>query len=371
MIVPKPYFVSPEKLGPETRAIDKTRYNLNIDYTYVNNTGLKLYLYTRDGVVTEFPPAGARYCVSREAFEIHKEIGYLGVNFNITTPVDHEPSYKGNYERDIYKRQLEFDINGDPQYANTKSSRFTLFKVSQADLMRVKSMHITNLDIVISTQGPETGMSHPLTMHGECYRLLNDMVKETNLTEFFSFNILFVDNDDSYGERFINISGKTIKLHRAKSSSHVSGFYVFELEGKGLLPPKYYKDEEALKEDGIVIFRSRDESKTGGGPKSIYDGEVLERKREIEELKHKNEIEALEFKKKLDIMNNQFKEKEFFYKEEETRWKREYEDLNRKYKEAAETRARFYDSLKMAGTIIGGIASAVTAVIYAYKASSK
>lgn len=371
LLVPKPYFIAPEKLDPKTRGVDKSRYNLTSELTFVNNTGLKVYLYTRDGIVTEFPPGDSRYMVGSEAFEIHKEIGYLGVRFNVTTPMDHEETYQGNLEKEVYKKQLEFDVNSEPQFLNTKSTRFSLFKISQAKLMACKSMHITNLDIVVSTLGPETGMSHPLTFHGDCYRLLNDMVKETNLTELFSFNILFVDNSDDFGDRFINISGKTIKLHRTKSSSHTSGFYVFDLDGKGLTPPRFYETEEDLKvKEGILVFRSKDESDTGGNPKSIYEGEVLERKKEIDYLKHKNELESLDYKKKLDIMNNEFKEKEFHYKEAEAKHKREYEELSRKYREAADARAKLYDSLKMAGTIIGGIASAVTAFIYAYKSSN-
>lgn len=362
--VVEPLVILPEKIDHAIRNMDKYHCNLSVNVTYVNNTGVTVYLYTRDGVVTEFPPCSQNFSVGQERFEIHKEHHFLGINFNISTPLDFDETFKGNAEREIYRKQHEADIEGVRQHPGTRSARFVKFSLTQAELQQKQSVHITNLDIVLSLLPPKEGISHPLTLHGDNYRLFHDIFKDMKLDWLTSFNILFIDNEDTFGDRYINVSGKALKITKTKSIMHCSGFYVFHLDGTALKPPKYYKSEEdLLKGEDLILYKSYEEAYTGGSPKSIYELEVLNKKIEFDKLKHQHEKESFEFKKQIDELTNSFREKEYQYK-------KELNDLNREYETQTLGRKKLSEDVKWGLGIASAILGAVATIIVTMKPKS-
>ncbi len=359
--VSEPVPVIPEKLDIKIRNMDKYPYNFSSSFTYVNNTDVTVYLYTRDGVVTEFPPCNQNFSVGQERFEIHKELNFLGVRHNISTPLDYDEDYKGNPERDIYRKQHEQDVDGCRQHPGTRSARFVKFAIMQTELKAKKSIHITNLDIVISSHPPSEGISHPLTLHGDNYRLFHELFKDMKLDWLMSFNILFVDNEDTLGDRYINVSGKAIKVSKTKSHMHCSGFYIFHLDGSSIKPPCYYRtEEELLKSENLILYKNFEEAFTGGSPKALYEVEVLKKKIEFDTLKHSHERESFEFRKKIDELTNEFREKEFQYK-------KELNDITREYETQTLGRKKMSEEIKWGLGIAAGIITAISTIVVAMK----
>ena len=350
-ILSKPCFIPPEKLNLNTRHPIQYNNRMNTTITYVNKTKVPIYLITRDGVVSKHDPESNQFGLESQ-FEIHHQINYIGVNFNIQSTLDVDKNYEGNLVKTIYNAQEANDsIPGI--YKGCSSDRYVAYCINIDYLTQRRSIYVTNLDVVISLDDPSVkNVSHPLTLHGVSCRLFHKAFKDTNMDAMSLIGFMIIDNDSFFkSEKFINISGVVTKINSVKDTTRPSGFYVFSWEGDTHKPVKLFELEN-ISNSGFSVFSSYEEAFTGGTPKSIYEEKTAKQKQE-------DELRLSEAKLAAEKLAFDFKEMELEYKKLLIELEMKNAKLKRELEEGILKRKAFTEEVKWG---LGIIAAGLTAV---------
>jgi hypothetical protein len=375
---PEATYVKPDNIPLNVRVTPHLVQRLSTTITYTNKTQQTVYVLTRDGVTTSFPPA-SNIISAEQRFEVYKYTNYNGVNFNIPTLLDGDSKYQQSIDKSIYAEQEAFD-NKPGSHRGWSSDRYLQHGIDIATLLERKSLYLPNLDVVITIESPNSGITHPLTLHGECADVFHRAFKPFNMTCMTSFNILLIDNEDAIGARYINISGKVIRVLSVKDTTRPSGLYIFDMKKGVIEPPRIYPLDD-LNSSGYLFFASYEEAYSGGSPKAIFEKEIAanklemeqyaqdlsNKKREYEEeflkLKQKIERETLETKMNTERELNDFKIKELRYREKIQQLDQENLTFKRDTERQAQRRRETIEELKWAAGILAATLTAIGIIV--------
>lgn len=379
---PEAVYIKPDTIPCNIRIPPQQSSRMEISTTYVNMTRQTVYILSRDGVTTAFPPSN-NIVSSSQRFEIYKRINYIGVNFNIPTLLDGDCSYQQSIDKAIFASQAEFD-NSPTAHKGYSSDRYLQFGIETSDLLKQKSIYVTNLDIVVTIEHPGTGITHPLTLHGDTCSLFHSAYKQFDLHWLTSINLMLVDNEFSVSKRYINISGKVVRITPISDKTRPSGLYIFNMENGAIEPPKIYGLDE-LDKSGIMFFNTYEEAISGGDPKAIFElaqkKELTAHKLEIEQreqelkttkyenekafmsLKQKIEMESLEFKVEAERKINEFKHNEMDYRAKIQDLEKENLTFKRDSERRAQRRKETIEELKWAAGILAAVLTAAGVII--------
>lgn len=364
--LPTASYCKPVQNEPRTRSTTMIERGLSTKYSYRNYTNRTVWMITRDGVVTEFPPHDT-IRQSGRYFEICKETEYRNVNFNISTNLDEDSTYQMSAERKIYADQEFFDSKQVTQYLSRYNMRYVSYQIESEDFDAKKYTYVTNLDLVLTIENPKSGIAHPLTLHGDHFNLFFDAYKDVGYKWFTSICILLIDNDDLINDRYINFSGSVVKVRKRKDATRPSGLYIFSQHDDIMGSPKFYHLND-LESSGINFYNNKDDALTGGNAKAIYESEILKQKHEIERLRQQNEKDSLNYKAELEeqiFKNKQYeaelRKRDMEFKEKQQEAEKEFNAEKREYEKATYNRKErkdFYEDVKWIVTITVSLAVA-------------
>lgn len=363
--LPSPCYIRNADVAPGIRSGINYARGLDIRLAFINHSAHAVYVTTRDGVTTHFPPHD-QYPI--DEFIINKTYRVSGVGFNVGNPCDKDPKYMGFFERNVYAHQQAYDReNGNHEhYANSFYTKYVV-EPSLLSTYETKSVYLMNLDVVVSLLPPTEGVAHPFTLHGESDYFIDQINQMVKTEDACVLGIRLVDNDRKVGDQFINVSGQVIKITALRDLSRPDGVYIFTTDSFSKKPPQYYTLED-MNKSGILFYASQELAQTAGNPKTIYD----ERLRHAD---HAHKMLELEIKKEL--------EQERKLLEQEKNKTKHLEEANKKlaasmeykrtmekneYERRAQKRKDSSDDLKWMAALTVAVFAALAALAKAYSA---
>lgn len=196
--------------------------------------------------------------------------------------------------------------------------------------------YLTNLDIVVTTLLRNEGAKHPFSDVAIRNKLVEDN-HSVNDSNSFGYGIKIVDNQQRFGDRFVNISGQVYKVPATIDELKYDGIYVTTSGGVNANVPnpkptsvRYDLDDEGVKEN-LRLYQTIESAK-------VHGDELAEWRRRLEEQSHK--IREEEQRIKEDRQKRQDELDEYKYQRKIEEDKREEERKEREARLAEEDRLR-------------------------------
>lgn len=99
------------------------------------------------------------------------------------------------------------------------------FEISEEKLRARKSMYLRDMDFVVCLD--PTNQNHPYSHQGQLLRRTEELNHETgNVSRFFTWSVLLIDNAGVIGPRWINLFGQVHRIRSGKDPNSRDGFYV-------------------------------------------------------------------------------------------------------------------------------------------------
>ena len=283
-------------LGPK----DKTALFCSIEkrITYHNRTHAPITVVERSGLKFVVKPA-ASYGHEQE-FIIRVQYKFdNAVRNNTQLLLDRLHTLTAQLQ--VFKEAFHCEANTDA-YGGV---RFTIeFPITHSALKGLGgSVFYKEIDTVISTADPENCPEHPESELGYMTQLVDLTNLESRVADDFFLQIRIIDNDLSYGDRFININGQIFRVKSNIDKSKRNGVFINrspkevpEEIGKILISETLTHAEAT---DKLRLFRTFDEAYNVG------DFEMA-KKKELADMEQANLLE----KKRLESRRAELQDRE-------------------------------------------------------------
>lgn len=372
------------KVGSDVSYGNRSLQTIKVEWDVVNHTGQPITIARRDGL---------KYTVPTTFDHLHQS-NKLKVRstYSIPSHLDREISEQLSRDAtvcDDVKRLWE----ARQQTCLTNAVGITQFYLEYLiDLKTLKTregaIYFTNLDLMISTHGIERAPAHPYTNSAVVERLVNrDLIGQT-VTDGFNLQIVIIDNEGKYDDKFININGSVYRIPVRRDATMLSGVWVSGSNcvdtGDGHRDAVRYDTSACINpgdgNPGFLLFDSSEKAKALGDVFAAQEraiqkskAEMAEREQrlkdersrqehELKKQKLEDEEEARKKRMKFDeyVAELEFERKEFEHQRAMASLDRKdyHEDRSYRRKDTSET-------IKMAPTLITG-AMALFALIRSF-----
>jgi hypothetical protein len=199
------------------------------------------------------------------------------------------------------------------------------------------SIYVTNKGILLSIKDPLDIEEHPSANSDNPF----SSAKYQDAVYNNIFNVMLVDNEDKFNDKYIFLLDRVIKIPKIRQASVPSGLYV-NTKVNGMAASVYYQIEEAI--DKKIIFDTEEEALNNKDQNKLIEREkqeferfklenmnrLVEKESRIKELEHK--IKELEHNSKEKIIKHDEAKAAHSeeYEKEINRYKKEIEQLKLK-----------------------------------------
>lgn len=256
-------------------------------FSVINNTGRVVYLYGREGYVAYIEPS------------FYRDIPN-GIYFTTTL------TNRGALKTEVSSSFNEI-INEQRTSINDvlKSENVRYLREEHLTSSRFQICYVVQHDIALSFEIPEEGAAHPFSEQG----IVNSICRDVGLDisdKKLSLSMVIIDNEGTFGDRFINIGGRAFKIPVIKDNNTTSGIYIGrtnEVTVNGQLLPmenEHYTFDRVEKDDfPFRLFTNPEDARTDD-PSAKLKIALAEKKLELEKLKSESEGTSLALKEKYE-----------------------------------------------------------------------
>lgn len=334
---------------------------------YINGTRTNITVIERNGIKITIPPSGLR--------DVRGFIVKSTFKFNDTVNFDADTILNDVTENSsVELRQLkDAMIHGLKQKVYGYTVISIEYNIDVNELLESGGvMYYSNLDLIISARDPIHTPPHPFSTEGRKLQLLTED-EDVNTVETFGYKLKIIDNDDSYGERWINIAGRPFRIPAVHDHALENGVYLICTGNAAGAPPTIERYTYADAETRLHLYKSKDEAIALGDIFAKRETELREQElifkqieqdhklarqkmqQELDEEERAFKLKTLELEKELQRLNQLKDEADHQRKLEEIRRKDYYEDRSYVRKDSSEF-------LKFAPVVIGGLFALVAAL---------
>ena len=302
-----PYSI--ENVGPSNRDI---RCLLNAPYehetSYINGFNDSVVVIERDGIVRISPPQRDRNNINfivRHTYKVPKSIGF-DVDKTLLTDSNLSLEYKA-----IIKAG-EKVLNKDDYFSDTHSFSIDYIIPREVIERRGGSIYLIERDVVISLRLGNNKPNHPFSIGYQKERLLKESKDIVN-EDVFGFSIKIVDNNGTYGNRYVNLNGKAYLIPARRDNILNDGVY-YTCTGQAygnydLCPPETHKYAFSEADKALNLYRSVEDALTYGDPIKAKEKELERLKMEHKEKEMIFDNEKLELKRVINDQETDIKKK--------------------------------------------------------------
>lgn len=287
------------------------------NFKVINNTERGIYLFGREGYVARIEPTRNPQLAS-------------GVYFST------EITVRGQVKTDADSILSEVDQSNRPSGRMLQKSKLEGFTRVREELLDCSSsslFYVVEHDIAIGFNEPTDGMSHPFSAGGIVDFVTNgERKREANGALDITIDI--IDNEGTFGDRYISVGGTAFAVKARKDSTLESGIYSgwtnhIRINGESLsfgLKRFSFAELETSKEFPFTLYKSPDDAKGFDPAKQL-------------------EMTLTEAKGRLDILKTE--------REEASAWRKDY------YEQRSLSRKDNSDGWKMLPAFVLGVATLV------------
>lgn len=256
--------------------------DFSIERRVLNNTDRGIYLYGREGYVAYIEPT--------ECPDLSK-----GIYFNTVL------RSKGQVKTDADSFLIEDDPDARPSGRKPRLrllEGFTRVRVDALDLSSSKLHYVTDHDVAIGFYEPTEADCHPFSKRGLVSYVV-DGERKGSSEGALDITIDIVDNEGTFGDRYINVGGKAFAIRARKVLELESGIYAgwtneIRVNGSPMVfGRKLFKFDTLEKDDFPFTLYKTPEEAQGYDPAKKFDLDLSETKSKLETLKHEREEVSL------------------------------------------------------------------------------
>lgn len=304
-----------EKITPankEVRCLISSPYEYTV--TYINGFNDSMAVIERNGVKTICPPQRDRNNVNfiiRQTYSVPKAVKFDADNILVSDP-------DITIECAVINKASEKLLSDDNMFSDHRT--FAIDFIISRDVLerRGGSLYLIERDVVISNRIGSRSPTHPFSKHHIKQKLIdedNNLVNEN----VFGFSIRIVDNNGTYGDRYINLNNKAYRIPaRRDRILHDGVYYTCTGQAFGnydLCPPETHKYSFDEADKVLNLYRSVEDALSFGDPIKAKEKELEKIKMEHKEKELEYANDKLEKQRKIDELTAEVKLKETDYKD--------------------------------------------------------
>lgn len=326
---------------------DTVVHHRTIDF--VNRTPYHMVVVDRNSIPVSLPPAPSGTDLRNPGVEVricysfYSGLGYRHIQECL--------ELIGNFlkdDGDERSKILEATIERNNE--NVGGFRVVIRRhIRQVDITGHKAVYDVATDFMVCVHNAYLTFVHPESKEGRNNKDLSDYVKGRPNGRL----IEIVDNNKEIRERFMFSANTVVRVPCVQDLERDDGIYVTNVEDKGLstsdIDTKKYSFEEGCAKFGL--YPTREEAMTNGNPERISKANIIEKEREILELKNEQarrdaeiDKERTERKAEIDRLTDELNRKS-------ARRKDHYEERSYERKDNSEI-------IKIFAAVVGGFVAA-------------
>jgi len=274
-----------------------------IERRVLNNTERGIYLYGREGYVAYIEPT-------------YNPNLPKGIYFNT------EVRSKGQVKTDASSILIEKDSNERPSGARPRLrvlEGFTRVREDLLDTSSSKLHYITDHDIALGFREPTQFDVHPFSREGTV-DYVTDGERKREANGALDITIDIVDNEGTFGDRYLNVGGTAFAIRARKDPTLSSGIYAgwtneIRVNGSPMVFGRRLFPFEELEKSvfPFTLYKTPEEAQ-GIDPSKRFEMELNESKTKLDLLKHERDEVSLARK-------DFYEERSFARKDSSDGWK--------------------------------------------------
>lgn len=352
---------------------------LTIGLQFYNSSGQDLIVVTRQGAEFIIPHLGQ---YPYKGLQIVKEY-QVGSEVAIdTTHMLDDPGETPTV--DIIAEEAALHRNPNRTFTGFNTSQHKVdYKISKADLSRCGgSLYFPALDLTIYIKGRVKRTVHPYSVRGSRAAIARNTFG-LQYDKGIHFQVRIIDNEGTFGPRFINLGGKVFRVNPEIDRSTLSGVYVANTPSINSEAEQPAKDREVkhyffsnVSED-LHLYTTYVDALTLGNPETILKEKSEQRKAALAEMDYARaqaqrevERERDELRVRLQQMQDEASERELRNKSvqheqelQELVAKRTVAEVKEKYQIASYDRQESVEVLKYVPALVVGVGAIVLTIM--------
>lgn len=259
----------------------------------VNNTGIDLYVRERDGIVHRIP--------SKElALDLRKGLFY-SVGYFSTEGVDYDVTRRAGHGMTLDRTRVAQMIEPSRYGASVQVTKLTHHYFLDAKEVMDKGgvLYLQELDVVVSIAGLEHLPPHPA--ENVDFQLAFEERVATMSSASSGLMIGVIDNEGTFGTRFINVNGFVCRVSPVRDPLQPSGIYIYvpgNVDKRSEIV--FYELHSSDEQCPIKFYPTQAEAAAHGDvfaeAEKAWEREKQEFEKQITTLKNENELKSLERK---------------------------------------------------------------------------
>ena len=265
-----------------------------VGYDFINHTGTDITLSLRSGLKINVPDRGKdideRILIIREEYSVPRQVissvtdSFIAMDDNCTQK---EHAFFVLREQHKYNQELSSCIQEYKYIIEYRYHHDALFKSGNGFAF------LGEVDVVVSDLPPKKAPDHPLkdsSMFGHRYDQIINSVKGVG------FVLEMVDNESTYGPRFVRFGDSVYKIKPIRDENRASGVYYGHFDN-GDYNTKIFKVEEC--ETIFGMYTTEEEALAGGDVEGKIKADIKRYEREMLEAKQQHDqiVRAAELEK--------------------------------------------------------------------------
>lgn len=255
------------------------------EFKVFNNTERGIYLYGREGYVARIEPT----------FNPRLASGiYFNTDIKATGPV----------KTDADSILSEVDFSNNPSGRQPRHLQLEGYTRVRAEMLENQTglFYVIEHDVVLGYGEPQEGMVHPFS-HGGIVDYVTNGERKRVANGALDLTIDIVDNEGTFGDRYLNVSGAILAVKARRDSTLESGIYAgwtneIRVNGAPMtLGRRLFTFDElkTTKEFPFILFNSPEDAK-GFDPAKQLELTLTEAKNKLDVLKTEREEISLQRK---------------------------------------------------------------------------
>ena len=340
-------------------------YSITVEF--INGTNQTIIVADRAGINTVIPPSNLRGVgnfIVRKKYVFNDSVKFDAMN------VSNDIHEKSSVDLIALKNALE-----GQQFAKYLGKYYVSLDY-QINLEALAACggasYFQNIDLVISTRHESVTPPHPYSARGlERQLMLED--SDINRVETFGYKIKIVDNNNEFGDRWVNIAQNAYRVPAIRDVSLNDGVYLITSGNAPGAPPKteFFNFTDSGAE--LHLYRTREEAEALGDLHKQREQELVFLEHQIKTTENEYRLQKQKLSEESEAREREFKLKELALNEEkqkldrirlEQEHQKKMEELRRKdyYEDRSYVRKDSSEFMKYAPLLLTGVIALFAAI---------
>ena len=341
--------------------------SFSITVEFINGTNQTITVVDRAGVYTVIPPCnlrGVNSFIVRKRYIFTESVKFDAMNvsndIHENSSTDLIALKNAIIEQQFVKFRGKYYVNLD-------------FNIDILDLReKGGACYYQNIDLLLSCRNEQTTPPHPFSQRGRERTMVTED-PDINRLETFGYKIKIVDNNNEFGDRFVNIAKSVFRVPATKDINSKDGVYLIVTGNAKGAPPtvEYFTFDSSG--SNLHLYRTREEAAALGDLHKQREQELALLEHQVKASENDYKLERQKLTEAMDAKEREFKIKELEYNEAkqklekekaEQEHKRKMEELYRKdyYEDRSYVRKDSSEFLKYAPLLLTGVIALFAAI---------